>query len=387
MSTIDWNAVRKDFPATQNWAYFQSAGMSPIPTPVFETLVEEYRRALLDGDRFWEADVERFNDLRQEIGALLGAERDDVAFLPNTSWIMALLAETMKANGLGEGNIVSLMDEFPSSTVPYEYASFDMRYVESRDHRYSVQDILDKVDDATVAVVCSYVQYGTGFRLDLEKLGKGLEPTNALFIVNATQGLPFFPIDVQPMKIDCLSASLHKWGCTGHVGSIFYTSPSFRERFRSPFAGWLSIALQGEEFIHTQKGVPFELHETAQRYILGTVNFQPLMALRTSLQYFTNIGFEAIRQRIFELMDHLAEGIGRLNLDICTPMGHLKERSAILSVRIPGDASALAKQLEEKGIMVAARKGRLRISINIFNNHEDIDRLLNQLPEVLAGTQ
>jgi selenocysteine lyase/cysteine desulfurase len=386
MSAIDWNAIRKDFPAAQNWAYFQSAGMSPIPQPVFETLVEEYRKALLDGDRFWEADVERFNDLRQEIGTLLGAEGRDVALLPNTSWIMALLAETFKANGLAEGNIVSLMDEFPSSTVPYEYAGFDMRYVESCDHRYSVQSILDKVDDETIAVVCSHVQYGTGFRLDLEKLGKGLEPTNALFIVNATQGFPFFPIDVQRMEIDCLSASLHKWGCTGHVGSVFYTSPSFRECFRSPFAGWLSLALQGEEFIHTEKNVPFELHESAQRYILGTVNFQPLMALRTSLQYFQNIGFETIRGRVFELMDHLVEGIRRLDLNICTPLDRIDERSAILSVRVPGDASALAKQLEEKGIMVAARKGRLRVSINIFNNREDIDRLLEQLPEVLAGT-
>ncbi len=385
MATIDWNEIRKAYPATKNWAYFHSAGMSPMPTPVFETLVAEYRKVLLDGDRFWEADVERFNDLRHEIGTILGSEGEDVALLPNTSWIMVLLAETFKANGLGGGNIVSLMDEFPSSTVPFEHAGLNMRYVDAHDHRYLVQDILDKVDGATIAVVCSYVQYGTGFRLDLEELGQGLEEKDALFVVNATQGFPFFPIDVRRMRIDCLSASLHKWGSTGHVGSVFYTSPTFRKRFRSPFAGWLSIALQGDEFIHTKKNVPFELHESAERYILGTVNFQPLMALRTALQYFQSIGFEQIRNRIFELMDYLVEGIRGVGLDIHTPLDDLNERSAILSVGIPGDASAVAKRLEEDGIMVAARKGRLRISINIFNNHDDIDRLLKQLRVIQSG--
>ncbi len=75
MAKIDWNEIRRDYPATKNWAYFHSAGMSPMPTPVFETLVAEYRKVLLDGDRFWEADVERFNDLRHEIGTMLGWRR------------------------------------------------------------------------------------------------------------------------------------------------------------------------------------------------------------------------------------------------------------------------------------------------------------------------
>jgi selenocysteine lyase/cysteine desulfurase len=69
---------------------------------------------------------------------------------------------------------VSLEDEFPASTIGFEHQGIEMRYVRPVDARYSVEEILAMTNDKTLAVVASYVQYATGFRLDLETLGKSL---------------------------------------------------------------------------------------------------------------------------------------------------------------------------------------------------------------------
>lgn len=85
-----------------------------------------------------------------------------------------------------------MLDEFPATTVPFEYIGTEMKYVSPVSSRYSIESILSLVDEDTMAVVTSYVQYATGFRQDLAKLGAELKKRNILFIVNATQGFLSF---------------------------------------------------------------------------------------------------------------------------------------------------------------------------------------------------
>ena len=377
----DWNRIREDFPVTKNIVYFQSAGMSPLPNPVYQSILDNYRVINQFGDIHWEKDMEKFKHLCASIASIINSKADNITFLPSTSQVMSMLALTFKQNIKRPFNIVSMQDEFPASTVGWEYQSTAMRYVEPVQGRYSIESILSQTDDKTLAVVTSFVQYATGFRQDLVKLGRELKKRKILHIVNATQGFPIYPIDTQKMHIDALSASVHKWGMAGHVGALFFSSESFRKKFPSPMAGWLSVAPSGEDFIHTAKNQPFRLWDSARRYQIGTFNLQPLLAFQTALNYMNKIGFDNIRERIFDLTDYFIHGLQELGIQIISPIEHREERSAIITFTLGDKNKDCIKDLGKKKIYVSFRGGHIRVSFNIFNNHTDIEVLLKVLHE------
>lgn len=379
---IDWDKIRRDFPTTKISAYFQSAAMSPIPTCVFEAILEEYRKLHQGGDLKWMDDMERFKSLCANLAEFMNTEPDNVTFVPNTSLAMSLLALSFKNQIKKRFNIVSMKDEFPSSTIGFEYLNIKMKYVDPAEGRYPIDSIIELIDEQTEAVVTSQIQYATGFHQDLFTLGRELRQRGVLFIVNATQAFPYFPVDVNASNIDVLSASLHKWGLTGHVGSMFFTSPSFRERFPSPWAGWLSVDPEGKSIIHTAKNTPFHLHQSAHRYDFGTFNLQPLLAFQKALDYIQGIGLQNIQQRIMELTDYLIRGLRDLNVTILSPVSRKEERSAIVTFTLGDKNEPCIKKLAENNIYVSPRDGNIRVSVNIFNNLADIDRLLEVLRDL-----
>ena len=303
---VDWKRVRADFPVTRDKAYFISAGMSPVPDPVLSHIEHEYGRLGRFGDIHWERDLELYGALCSRVARHIGAGVGDVAVVMNTSTAMSLVALSLKERHGPGFNMVSMRDEFPATTVPFEYLGIEMRYVEPCCARYPVEEVLGSVDARTLGVVTSYVQYSTGFRHDLSALGAELKRRGLLLIVNATQGFPFYPIDVGAMGIDALSASVHKWGFVGHAGALFHTSPEFRSTYSPPMAGWLSVDTGEGGFIHTAKGEPFELKTSADRYVMGCINFQAINPLAASLD------FEAASQALCYGTEDYAEGMAAM---------------------------------------------------------------------------
>jgi len=378
---MDWETIRKEFPVTLRGVYFQSAAMSPLPDPVFNAIVREYGKLRDLGDVQWEKDIETVRDVKIKCARIINGDEEDIAFVANTSTAMSLVALALKRHYQNECVILSMEDEFPSSTIPYEYQGIKMNYVEPEKGRYPLHSILDRVDSRTNVVLTSYVQYNTGFRQDLLKLGLELKKRNILFLVNATQGFPFFPIDVKNMHIDVLTASLHKWGFSGHLGSLFYTSSQYRDRFPSPLAGWLSVVPPKDDIIPTKKNVPIQIHRSAEQYNFGTSNLQSLMAFSTALDYLLAIGLDKCRKRISELTKYLLERLKDQPMSIISPVSTEGERSAIFSFRIRGKNRACVIFLEKKKIYVSFRDDAVRVSLNIFNSIKDIDLLTEGLKE------
>jgi len=375
----DWKKIRRDFPVTKTHAYFLSAAMSPLPLPVYEALAGEYRKVMLDGDIHYGEDVHKCNLLSADLAHLVGTEADNLTFVASTSTAMSLIALAFQDRVHKPFNVVSLEEEFPSSTISFEHRGIEMRYVRPVDARYTADSIMAVADKETVAVVASFVQYATGFRLDLEAVGHGLKDRGILFIVNATQGFPYFPIDVEAMNIDALSCSFHKWGLAGHLGAMFYTSAAFRTRFPTPVAGWLSVKGEGGDSIHTAKNAPLRLRPTAKQYMAGTYNLQPLLAFRVALDYMKRIGFENIRRRLFELTDYLLAGLCRRGIRVVSPVDRPEERSAIIAFSLGERSGPCVEALAAKNIHVSLRLGLIRAALNIFNDERDIDRLLEAI--------
>lgn len=375
-----WDEIREEFPITKNLAYFQSAGMSPIPNRVLKAVNEAYQKLNLFGDMHFLEDIERSDRLREKLGKMINTSASNLCFAHNTSTAFNFIAAALKRSTPFEFNLVSLMDEFPSSHIPFEFQGIPVKFVKPVDGVYSIESILEAVDEKTMGVVCSYVQYSTGFRLDVEKLGKALNEMDLLFMVNATQAFPLYEVDVEKMQVDVLTVSFHKWGLCGVAGSLFYTSPGFRQMYPSAMAGWLGVKPPPDDFIPTRKNIDYEQFEHAGQYNFGTMNFQALAGLDTAIDFVNEIGRDKIRERIAYLSKYLIDELRALPVEILSPCESEEHRSAIvlINLRQVDNGSGVAF-LQKQGIVTSVRAGNIRISCNFFNTTEEIDRLVETL--------
>src|SRR5689334_5884280 len=94
-----WDDVRRDFPVTERYAYLDSAGTGPTPRVVRET-VEAFHRSLEEhGELAWPQWMERREHIRGKVAELIGAHADEIAFVPNTSTGMNLIADLVGSAG------------------------------------------------------------------------------------------------------------------------------------------------------------------------------------------------------------------------------------------------------------------------------------------------
>jgi len=381
---MDIDKIRAQFPVCENYHYFQSAGMSPMPLPVYDKVMEGYTSLVEHGDIFFQKDIEKQDEMFETIAGMLNCSKEDISMAESNSMAMSLTGLALK-NKHQKFNIVSMEEEFPSNSVPLEYLGIEMRYVKHKNHRYPVDDILALCDENTLAVQTSYVQYGTGFRQNLIQLGAELEKRNILFMVNATQAFPFFAPDMRAMNIDVLSFSIHKWGFSGHIGTFYVTSPEFRKNYSSPIAGWLSVDVSNsDDFIHTSKNKDFNLWEDGRRYLFASANLKSRLGFSASLRFLEQFGYANLRAHLFGISDYLLTRLKEIPCEIRSPHETDSERSAIVVFSINGKNNAeIVEKLAEKKIIVALRDGGIRASVNIFTNEEDVNALIDGLKELI----
>ena len=109
-----WEDVRADFPALAQNVYLNAAAGSPIPRPVREAAEGFYRQQEEDGDTRWPEWMERREVVRAKVARLVGAEADEIAFVPNTSTGINFIVDLLGGNGA----VLSHELEFPTVTLP-----------------------------------------------------------------------------------------------------------------------------------------------------------------------------------------------------------------------------------------------------------------------------
>ncbi len=368
--SVDWSALRKDFPVTRKWLYLDHASAGPLPKLVYEEgmacLKEYHTLSDLSFDRW----IERREEVRRKVARLIGAKPQEIGFTHSTSEGMNIIADHLAhAREVVVGEL-----EFPSSTVPWLYRGLPVRWVRARDGLLPVKDYQKKMGKRGGVVLSSYVQFINGFRQDLIALGAAKKSHS--FVVNATQGLGVFPIDVRSCRIDALATNSYKWFLGGYGGGFVYISEKLLAAGKPAYAGWRSVRSK------TPYGNrDFTLREDAARCEYGCPNFLNIFMMGRVLDYQREIGYDNIRRRILALTDELIQGLQALGLTIASPL--LKEhRSGIVVFAHPAPM-ALAKQLLRRRVFVSPRGAGIRVAPHFYNNSADIQKFLRILKSVL----
>ncbi len=236
-------SLRSLFPITERAVYLNHAAVSPPPTPVIEAVEAQLRDVVENGSlhyRSWMAVKER---ARKAVAEMLGSRAEQVAFMRNTSDGLSTVANGLKWRA-GE-NVVTFRREFPSNIYPWlrlrEAHGIEVRMCEERDGRIDLDELVGLIDEQTRVVAISQVQYGSGFRVDLERLGRAARERDALLVVDVVQGLGVLPINVEDEFVDVAAGACHKWLLTPEGVGLLYLSDRALERIKPTLVGWMSV--------------------------------------------------------------------------------------------------------------------------------------------------
>jgi cysteine desulfurase/selenocysteine lyase len=371
---MDWNQIRALFPAAERYTYLNTAAAPPLSVVAAREGKRYYDEMAEYGDVAWESWLSQAEQIREKLAAFVNAEARSIAFTYSTSHGMNLIAGMLDRCG----DVLCPADEFPSCTLPWLQQRYRVDFVSSRERGViDLDDIRKSITANTRVLVTSFVQFATGFRQDLVALGRLCEERNLTFVVDATQGMGVFPIDVVNSGIDFLVFSGYKWAQAGYGVGGLYVAPRFLNPTSFPVAGWWSV--RDPEAVVNDR---LDLKETAAALEVGCPHFAGIFALGAALTLFEEIGKPRIEERIHELTDRLHGRLDAERLNVASPLKR-EQRSGITIIEMR-DAPDIVKRLAERKIIVSARGKGLRVSVHIFNNFDDIDRLIAALREVAS---
>jgi selenocysteine lyase/cysteine desulfurase len=372
------------FPILGHVEFFNHAGVCPLPRAGAEALRAYAAKAettayLASG---WYADIER---LRDATAHLINAGKDEVAFVKNTSEGISIVAKGI--DWQWGDRIVTTAVEYPANIYPWmemvrNHGCNLVMIPEETDAATGARHVpLDKILEAaaeprTRLVTISHVEFASGQRHDIAKLGEFCRANGKLLCVDAIQSMGVLPIDVQAMNIDFLAADGHKWLLGPEGAGVFYCRKELIERMRPLMVGWMNVidAMDYGKYDYT-------LRPDAGRFECGTHNVGGLLALKASVEMLSAIGVGMIAQRLRELTDRLIRGLSAKGYAIVSPRDKWQWSGIVSFTSQTHDHEELFQTLRrEHHTEIALREGRLRVSPHFYNTEAQIDRLVEHLP-------
>ncbi len=371
------HAVRSLFPAAEKYAYLNSAAVSPIPTPAIEAVAWQLTDVATNGSANFNQWVNTKNRCRAALAEMLKVRSEQVAFLRNTSDGFSSIANGLRWEK-GD-NVVSFAHEFPANYYAWRRIRDDfgveLRLCPERDGRIDLDELIDLIDSDTRVVTISAVQFASGYKADLERIGRAARSVDALFCVDIIQALGAMPVDLPAQYVDAACGASHKWLCAPEGCGYIYLSDRARERVSPTLVGWISV----EE--------PWDFEDRDQQpksnalaWESGTGPAALFYGLEQSLNLLSEAGVETIEKHLETLTDQLCDSLAGKHYDIISSRA-ASEKSAIVCItnRNGISSSRVAADLEAAGVIVSPRGDRVRIAPHFYNNSADIERLVEAL--------
>lgn len=368
----NWSEIRKDFPVLQRVRYFYTASGGPIPKPVQERAAAYYREASEWGDIHWERQLEERERIRECVADFINASPQEVEFVPSTAQGMNIVAWLLS----NEGRVVAPTLEFPDTTLPWLHLEPDcIDWVQpDEDGAVPASKLLARRSAVGGVIATSHVQFSNGFRQDLQELGAGKGKHR--LVVNATQSLGAFKVDVREIQADALCCNSYKWMLAGYGCGILYVNKDILKRRESPGVGWFGV--EDRDSLRNDR---YRLLGSAARFNWGSPSFPPLLAFGAAVDYINQIGIENIEKRVLSLNRYLTQQLSRAGFTLLSPLAPDRYRSGEVLVEL-AEPENTVRALAERNVICTLKPEGMRVATHFFVNEEDIDVLIRELQEV-----
>lgn len=373
--------LENEFPQAPGLRYLNHAAVAPWPRRASSAVSQFAEQNATLGARDYPQWLKIENRLRERLARLLNAPTSaDVALVKNTSEALSFVAFGLDWRA-GDQIVIS-DEEFPSNRVVWE--ALQPQGVEviqvSLAGADPEADLLAACTPRTRLLAISAVQYASGIRLDLDRLGHGCEQRGVLLCIDAIQQLGALPFDVQQSRCAFAMADGHKWMLGPEGLGVFYCRSDLRPQLKLHEYGWHMLEHAGD-----YDRSDWQPARSARRFECGSPNMLGAVALEASLSLLEEVGMHQVAASLNERMEWLRAGLRQLpGIELLSPAQ--PERSAgIVTFRLAGSANqALFEQLKAEQVVCALRGGGIRLSPHFYTPAGVIDDTLALLRS-LAG--
>lgn len=321
--------------------------------------------------------------VKTKFGQLINGDPAQVALIPSASY--GLQAAMANIPGSSRHHAITVEDEFPSGVYAlHEWAQRTGGSIVTIARPVDVpnqglawtQRIIDAINTQTAVVLISSVHWTDGVWFNLEQIGRRCREVGALLVIDGTQSVGAMPIDIAKDHIDVLVCAAYKWMMGPYSTGLAYYSPYFNEG-RPLENSWMTRS-NARDFTRLIQYTD-EYTPGAGRYDVGEFsNFILTPMLHAALDQLLDWGPEHIQSYARALSAPLIDYLTHNGYRLETPewrSGHL------FGIGVPShiDTRRLLEELKAKKIFLSLRGQALRVSVNVFNDKNDIAALMNAL--------
>lgn len=368
---------RSHFPITERYVYLNHASVSPPSIDVRDAMAHMLDGVTRYADRKFR-DWEQSNEWARCCAArLVNAQAHEIAFVRNTSEALSVLA-----NGVtwrpGD-NVVSVAVEFPANIYPWSRlcreSQVEFRLQAAHAGWVDIDELLSRIDERTRLVTVSWVEFGSGQRLDIRRIGQLCRERDILFVVDAVQGLGALQLDVERDCVDAFAAGAHKFLLGPKGVALLYVSDRVLDRIRPTVVGWTAVRNYRDYLVHD-----LDYREGAARFEGGTLNEVGICGLGHSINLLLTAGPARIQEHLLSLNEYISRKLTDRGYDVFNS-NRAAERSAIVVCQhSERSAEEICAHLEAQNIVVSARLGQMRVAPHFYNSRDDVDAMIEALP-------
>jgi len=379
---IEWEKIRESFLLPENFCYLNTAGNGALP----QSVMDAFSKAMKEDARYPGTGVkkEKWKAVKQLSANLLG---DDI----RTSEIALIGCATegcnIVINGLpmtkGDEVIVST-HEHPAVVVPLinrlkrdgiVIKTFEPDLISGPGNIDRVAGLISK---KTKLIFISHINFTTGQILPIKEIGQLAKENNIWFAVDGAQAAGNIPVRIDE-NVDFYTFSGHKWLLGPKRTGALYIRKKMLKVCTPVTVGGGSY----DSFDIEKEKLSFP--KSAERYEYGTINGALYSGLGDSIDFMYKIGISNIWDHNRKLAEQFLAGLEKINGIILKSPFQKEYRSSIVSFEIDGKncMDVYHHLIRKKKIRVRPvfENGLnfIRASFHLYNNEEDVERLLIEL--------
>lgn len=395
MKTVE--EIKKDFPLLENnmITYLDSGATSQKPIQVINKVQEFYERYNANPHRgAYNLSIEAtevYENTRKEIAKFINTRfPEEIIFSKNATESLNLIAYSYGMENIKQDDeiVLSIM-EHHSNLVPWQKvakakgAKLNYMYI-NKDFELSEEEIKSKITDKTKIVGITHVSNVLGTINNIKEIIKYAHKKGAVVVVDLSQSIPHFEIDVQNLDCDFAVFSGHKMLAPLGIG-VLYGKREILNKMEPFIMGGDMIEYVYEQYT-TFAPLP-------NKFEAGTQNVEGVVGLGAAIEYIKNIGYKTIHELEEEVLLYARQELSKLEyLDLyLTP--NIKNHSGVISFNIKGvHPHDVASILDSYGVCVRSGNhcaqpllrymgldSTCRASFYFYNTKEDVDKLVNSL--------
>ena len=367
--------VRADFPRASTSIYLNSAAQHPLGLPMLRAMEKHLHYEVYgpgeERQYFSRADQA---DLKTEFGKLINAEEDEIAFVQSTSD-----GENIVIAGMDlpkrKGNVVVDNLHFTTSLFLYktlEARGLELRVVEHQNGAIPLEAMDRAIDRNTRLVSMALVSNINGYMHNAKAVSDLAHQRGAYVYADMIQAVGAVPLDMKAMGIDFAAASTYKWLMAERGFGLLYVRRDLQDSV-VPATRWGHRQVTDFD----RENLTWKQRPGAARYETGNISELLAAAALEGVRYISALGVENIAAHAQGLVTRLQSELPRAGYPSLTPLGTPTPIAAFW-VADPDNAFA---RVENKNIYVtiAPRDNRMRVSVSVFNTHDDIAQLVRAM--------